>query len=74
MMTVLIIYLCGIIPAFIMNIHGIYRHAHKITLGDLFLSLFFSIIGSWFTFAILFFMEYGNTVIFEKKEKPKYRI
>ena len=74
MMTVLIIYLCGIIPAFIMSIHDIYRYAHKITLGDLFLSIFLTIIGSWFTFAIVFFIEYGDTVIFEKKEKPKYRI
>lgn len=74
MMTVLIIYLCGIIPAFIMDIRSIYKYAHKITLGDLFLSLFLSIIGSWLTFVIIFFMEYGDTVIFKKKEKPKYRI
>lgn len=73
-MAILIIYLCGIIPAFIINIFSIYKCAHKITLGDLFISLFLSIIGSWLTFTINFFMEYGDTIIFEKKEKPKYRI
>ena len=65
---VLIVYIIGVIVSVILFIHSLLETEGKATIKDLAIVLLFSLF-SWIAVVATLFIDYGDIVVFRKKEQ-----